>query len=402
MIAPITEGIKRMLFLLIFLTALPQAKAYQIVYGENLIISQPVYEDLYVAGGTVSINAPVHGDLIVAGGTIAINDSVYNDLLLAGGTVTLNGYVGDDIRCAGGQLRISKNAGGDVLIAGGTINIEREVTLKGLVISGGTVIIDGTVLGEIRSAAGNFVLNGTAGKGIDCRGGKITINGDVKGMAVLSAMNKLVIGNSASFTNDVRYYSPESKVDFRQSVKNGKAVYDESLAVNKDERRMMGFGVMGLLWYLGMVLIMIMLIEYLFTRLLKKAGDTFRYEKLKSLVRGFLFFVVVPVLAVLAFVSIVGLPVGFILLFGYILVLSVTTSITALVITHSLNNNYFHKTNYWSLVFIAFGIFILLKLVSLIPVLGWLVMLVLACIALGAVILNVKWRRSSSVIVTSD
>lgn len=52
------------------------AAAFRIEYGNNITISMPVYEDLYIAAGTITINAPIYGDLIVAGGTVIINDTV--------------------------------------------------------------------------------------------------------------------------------------------------------------------------------------------------------------------------------------------------------------------------------------------------------------------------------------
>ena len=74
------------------------ASAFRIEYVYNVISSQPMYEDLYIAGGSITINYPIYGDLIIAGGTVIINDTVTNDILLAGGTVTFNGFVGDDIK----------------------------------------------------------------------------------------------------------------------------------------------------------------------------------------------------------------------------------------------------------------------------------------------------------------
>jgi hypothetical protein len=43
--------------------------------------------------------------------------------------------------------------------------------------------------------------------------------------------------------------------------------------------------------------------------------------------------------------------------------------------------------------FAAFGIFILLKLISFTPFIGWLIMIFLACMTFGAILLNVRWKR---------
>jgi hypothetical protein len=44
-------------------------------------------------------------------------------------------------------------------------------------------------------------------------------------------------------------------------------------------------------------------------------------------------------------------------------------------------------------VFAAFGVFVVLKLLTFTPFLGWFIYAVPACICFGAIILNIKWRR---------
>ena len=75
---------KRILALIAMVICFTPVNAYRIIYGNNVVISQPVYEDLYIAGGNVTINAPVYGDLIIAGGTIVTGD---------GNTIIANGYL---------------------------------------------------------------------------------------------------------------------------------------------------------------------------------------------------------------------------------------------------------------------------------------------------------------------
>ncbi len=369
------------------------AFAFRIEYGKNIVISQPVYEDLYVLGGNVTINAPIHGDLIIAGGTIIINDTVTNDILLAGGNVTFNGFVGDDIRCVGGNIHISKNVTGDIVIAGGEVTIDKAVSIGGLLASGGNITVDGNVNGEVRGAFGRLLLNGNIEKDIDCRGGKITVNGSIGGRSVLAARN-IIIGNDAAFNNDVRYWNKKGSVDFKQSLKNAKATYDSSLEIKTGKWYFLGaFTILGLLWYLGMALFMILVVQYLFSATMKKAADTFFNHTLKSLGMGFLYFIVVPVAAVVFFITLVGVPVGLLLLLVYIILILLAIVITSVVGTNWLNNRYEKKWNFWRLAFTAFGLFVILKFISSAPFVGWLIIILLVCIAFGAILLNTRWKR---------
>ena len=378
-----------------------QAFSFRLEYGNNVVITQPVYEDLYISAGSITINAPVFGDLICTGGTININDSVSDDIIVAGGTVTFNGYVGDDIRCAGGRLYIQKNIGGDLVIAGGQVTVNRDVVIGGgLLMGGGDITFNGTVNKSVRAGFGSLVFNGRAEKDIDVRGGDLQINGTVMGPSIIAA-NKITIGNDASFNNDVRYWNKAGAVDFRQSIKNGKAAYDPSLKIETGRWYYLGgMSVMGLLWYIGMALLMIAIIQYLFNATMQKAGDTVFNKTLKSSGFGLLFFIAVPVASVIAFITIIGVPVGLLLLFNYIILILLATVITSLVAAHWINNRFNYKWGYWKLVFAALGIFVLLKLISLMPFLGWFIVLLAACMAFGAILQNINWKRKQQVELT--
>lgn len=384
--------------LLCFVLTLAIMSSVRAQMGKNIVIDKPVYEDVYIAGGEVMVSAPVYGDLVVAGGNVTINDTVSGDILAAGGTITLNGYVGDDIRCAGGRLNITKNVSGDVVVTGGKIFISKGAVIGSLVSAGGDITIDGQINGMIKTRSGKLSLNGIAMKDIDCRGADIVINGMVHGRSLLVAGDRLTIGNAAAFTNDVHYWVPSKTIDFHNSVKNGQAIYDPSLKMKKDKWYFLGFSsLFGLIWYTGMVFLMIMIIQYLFGRTMKRAGQTAYEKSLKSLGIGFLFWVGVPVAVVIACITVIGVPAGLILLFSYIILAVFAGTITSVLAANWLNNRSFSKWAYWRIVFVAMGIFIVFRIVSLTPFLGWFIIALLVFTAFGSILLSVNWKRNPSV-----
>lgn len=382
---------KQLLVLCLFLLGLT-AYAGRIEYGSNITINSPVYEDLYIAGGTVVINAPVHGDLIAAGGTIQINDTVMNDILVTGGNINFHGYVGDDIRCAGGTLMIYKDVGGDVVVTGGNVIVNRSATIGSLVASGGDIRVDGNIRHELRGIFGRLTFNGSVNNAT-CRGGHIIMNGVVNGPAILAASEKLVIGNKAVFRSTVNYWSPAKKVDFGNAVTGAAPVFDKSLKIGSDHWYFLGFtSFIAVLWYLAMALVMIFLVTYFFPNTMYKAGMTLAASFWKSLGYGLLFFIAVPVLAIIICVTVIGLPVGLITMAGYLVLLLLAGVITAVVLSNWIHQQTGSKPGLWRLVFSGMGIFIVLKIVSLTPFLGWLVMLLIVCAAFGAVLLNINWK----------
>lgn len=393
---------KKILLTFLMAVQLLFAGAFHIVYGDNIVISRPVFGDLYVAGENITINAPVYGDLVVAGGTLTINDTVKQDVILAGGNVFFNSYVGDDIRCAGGKIRISHHVGGDVVVAGGTITITADAVIGGLLVSGGEVTVDGDVMGEIKGSVGKLFLNGDVAEGMDCRGGTVYLNGKVGGRTIVSAP-EVVIGPKAAFYNDLRYWTETKHVNFDAVMKKGVAMYDPSLSIPGGKWYFLGAtSLLVLLWYMGMALLMIIIMQYLFAGAMKKAAGTMFNHALKSVGYGLLFFIGVPILAIAAFLTVVGVPVGLLLIFAYIVLILLATVITSVVTANWFSDRYAKKWGFWKLVFSAFGIFLVLKLVFLMPIIGWLVLLLMVCAAFGALLLSISWRRKLSVSPRSD
>lgn len=356
--------------------------------GHTIIIDQPVSQDLYLAGGTLVINAPVHGDLVVAGGKVYINDTITRDVLVAGGTVVIKGYIGGKVRCLGGTVVLDHLLQGDLLVGGGDIRVEKSCVVMGSVLAGGgRLTIYGEVREDVRVYAGRFLLYGPVGRNLEFRGGAIGIHGRVGGESRISATDRLEIGYSAVFNGPVRYWSPDT-VNFGTSLRTGQAVRDETLAVRTSHWYFLGgSGALVFLWYLGMALMLIILLQYLFRPAFQRAGEKVYEQTLKSFGTGLLFFLGTPLFIIMAIASLVAMPVGFLLLFGYVFILLTCGSISSVVAAHWFSNLMGSNGRFWEQVGMAFVFFILLRLVLSIPLFGWILYPLVICIAIGAIAL---------------
>jgi cytoskeletal protein CcmA (bactofilin family) len=370
--------------------------------GDKVMVDTVVEHDLYVAAGMVVVQAPVHGDLVTAGGTVMVQDTVTQDLLIAGGDVTVSGFVGDDVRCAAGTVTLSGTVAGDVIVTGGRVVLAKTALVLGnLVSSGGEVTIDGTVRGNIDDASGTFTLNGVGERNVTCRGGRIVANGAVKGSAVLAA-ETIAIGPAATFGQDVRYWNRAGTLAVEKPQQSIRATYDPALEINGAHWQYLGFASLIMaLWYLATALVMIVVIQYLFSRTLLSAATTVRTVSLKSMGVGFLFLIGVPVGIVFLFVTVIGIPLGILALLAYATLVVLATIIVALLMANWINNTFYESA--WGnprIVATAFLIFVVLKLVTFTPLVGPLVMLLLVAMAFGAILLNVKWARTKALDLT--
>lgn len=360
--------------------------------GDTITLNVPEHHDVYVAGGQVTINAPVYGDLVVAGGTVIVNDSITQDMLIAGGNVILNGYGGDDVRCATGRLTLKGRVNGDLVITGGNIHLLSTAVVNGNVFSSGSeIIIDGKVNGIIRDVSAHFILNGIAGQTLESKGGKITINGTVNGNSVLAA-EMLEIGPNARFNNAVRFWCEAMYVDFKTSLQGHTATYDPALKQTVSQWQYLGYGsFMMVMWYLGTAFVMIVLIQLLFRNMLERAAVTIRNSSLKSLGTGILLVIAVPVAIVIFFVSVITIPVALLTLIAFVTLILLATIIVALLIASWVNVTYYQsKWTNGKLMLIGFSFFVCLKLATLTPFIGPVIMGLLACMAFGGLLLSIR------------
>jgi len=384
---------KKFLFsTLLLLLVISNAKALIITSGSTVVIEHAVHEDIYISAGTVLIEAPVYGSLIVAGGTVTVKDSILNDILIVGGELNFYGYVGGTVRCAGGRLKVASNISRDLVAAGGTLSLGKKDTVGGdLVASAGNLLIDGVVNGNSRIKAGSFVLHGVAGGDLECRAETIDISGRIEGRSSLAASGSINITDNAFLRQDVRYWTPDRVISTGRNIEKSKLVYDPALKLSVSHWYYFGVqSVAGVLWYLGMALLMIFILQYLFSASFRKAGVTAFAHTGRSFLTGIVYFIAIPLLAILCFISLIGIPIGIILLFVYIGTLFFSGILTALVSAHWLQSRVGANWKPVNIGFVALGLLILLRLVAATPFLGFIIFCILVCIAIGAILQNFR------------
>lgn len=393
------KAMKQRIFLTWMLALLSTLPAFALHFesGDNIRISQPVNEDIYVFGGSIYVDAPVHGDIWCAGGTITINDTVTGDIVVAGGNIYLRGTVLDDVRAAGGSLILSGNIGGDLLITGGTVSVEPNTDIMGdVALSGGTATLGNTIRGNLKAAGGTVFLNGTVEKNFEFNGGDLNLNGTVGGTSVLIA-KRIVVGENAALRGNVRYWTHDGEVNFGDALREGATASFDSSLQKKFERpdyKFLGFAsFLAVVWYLIAAFILIWLGQWLFHKTFRDAAGTAQAEPVRSLGYGFLYFAVVPVAVAFMFVSVVGIPVGLIVLLFYVLFLTLANIITALVGAHWIDRRKGYNWRPLQLVFAALGLLVLLKLLGFIPFLGWIVKIAAVLIVFGAILDNTGFFR---------
>gem|GEM_PF-603612 len=353
-----------------------------------------VKDDLYVAGKIINITREVQGDLLAAGGDISVSKKVSQDLMAAGGTINITSDVGDDMRVAGGEIFIKSKIGGDLVIFGGTVILDAaSVVGRDLIITGGEVVVHGRVIGNVRAKGGRITLNGVVDGNLIAEAGELHLNGRVLGYSKVSG-EEVHLGSSAKFGKKVEYWSPAGPMSFGAAATD--TLFSPSLERQQNGKKTHQAKVMLASTFMAFSFLAAALVMGLLIIITKKyfadVATQLRKDPWWSLLYGFLYVIVTPVLSVILMITIIGLPLGLFFFFGYIFSLVFALPVTALVVGKLLQIKYKKKWGKGMFFLVSVGVLVVLKLLAVIPLIGLLIKLLLILAVLGA-LMTTKCRK---------
>jgi cytoskeletal protein CcmA (bactofilin family) len=332
-------------------------------------------DDRYVAGDDVMLEEDVAGDALVVGGRSEVAGRVGGDALVTGGTVDVRGEIDEDVYAAGGDVRIEATVRGNLRAAGGSVSLEPT----------------GRVEGNVTLAGGNVDVYGRVGGGLQAFGGRIRIDGEVAG-DVEAASDNVRIGPDARIGGKLLYRGPG-----KPEVADGAVIAG---GVEKQRRAWkeispesgigrVATGVMRALWFAGVLLLGVLFVA-LFPAFSREAAATVRSDALASVGLGLALLVAVPVVAVVLFITIVGIPLGFAALLGYALLLMLgymtgALALGDLILARAKPEE--ARAAGWRILFLVLAL-VLIALVRRIPAVGELAVFVLFLAGFGAFVLR--------------
>jgi cytoskeletal protein CcmA (bactofilin family) len=380
------------LFLTIVISIINYSNLYsQYHYGEEVYITERQKGDVYIGAEKISIENVIEGDLMAAGANISISDSVLSDLTCAGASIKLSGFVGDDVRCAGGTIDIKGIIGDDLILFGGDLNIDRETTVNGQLLAfGGDTRLNGHVKGKAKVLGAKLVLDGVIENGFEFEGEKIIINGTIKGDSKIAA-NEIEFGDRALIDGNLEYWSEEGEVVFRNNLVLGKATFNPELAL--ETRPWQWSFSKPLFWLLPLFyvlasLLILLLLNLFFGKYFKIASHFVREDFSKSLGVGVLYLLGFPILIAILFAIVIGIPLAVLLLILYIFSLLFGHAIASVMLAQYINDKQQKHWKMGMITIISLGLFLVIKLVTIIPFLGWLWSIIIIGSVYGGMILS--------------
>lgn len=340
----------------------------------------PVEHDLgsdhFIAGSSVSIATPVQGDLVAAGGNVDVSAEIGGDAVVAGGNVRLGAAVRHGVYAAGGRVALNAPVQRNARMAGGTIEIGPQARIGGNVSAGaGEVRISGPIDGYLQVGAGRVVIDAPVG-------GNVEVASEV-----------LELGPKARISGRLRYVSRnEVQRDPAAEVTGGieRVTPSATWPVPSRVQERAGRGA-GWVWSAGLMLIAGILAVAL-PGVYTGVGATMQARWALSLLVGFIALVCIPVAAVIAMFTVIGVPLGLAALALYLVLLLagyVSTGVVAggLALTRLRAVRASHPG--WRFGAAALGMFSI-SLLGRLPWVGGLIVLAALLVGIGALLMQLR------------
>lgn len=273
---------------------LTSASTYRSGLNVDIAPSDQLTGNVYIISPDLRFDGAAPQDLSIATISGNVHGRVTGDLNLLAGRTSVRANVGGSVHVAGGSVTIHSRIDGDLVVAGGNVTLASQSSVAGdVIVAGGKVRLDGRVQGTVYGTAVTIQQRGT-----------VTGNLEVQ-------TSRLSLENNARVNGRVRYQSP---VDAR--IANSALVTGTTERTNAAPWSGIGDGalspfgsVLKLTWSLLAGAAVIGLMPRLASRIADHATPP-----LQPAAVGIISIVLMPIIALLLLGTILGIPLGLLLL----------------------------------------------------------------------------------------
>lgn len=251
----------------------------------------PIENDLYVSAITANITADVQGDVTLATLRGTLDSTVGGSVHVIAGNVTIRGTIEGTLYIAAGRVQLEGTVQGNTVVAGGRLEFGDGARVGGdLIIFGAQAQVDGVVDGKLYGSVLHYDQDG-----------------DVSGNVELQS-DSITLGSNASIGDDFRYQSQTgADIDTNAQV-GGEVVHTDKSPWNGIGSGALApyGGFMRLVWSLMVGAVLVAIAPRFFYR-----ASGFASKIVAPGIWGVVGLVLIPILTVLAFLSVLLIPIGF-------------------------------------------------------------------------------------------
>ncbi|MDD2807402.1 MAG: polymer-forming cytoskeletal protein [Patescibacteria group bacterium] len=333
-------------------------------FGSNIQIDGAINGDVLVAGSNIDINGPVAGDIIAFGSNIKINSSVGGSVRAIAPNIEINGEVQRNIWLLSTNVKYGEQA---------TTGWDFDAITS-------AAELKGKIIGSAKIKADNVVLAGAIAKNADVslgRSGKLLIEstGLVDGNLIYRAKDQTQLelkdGGKVTGTTERQDLELSSAIDWKKTFNVANLFLQTIL-------------------FFGLLVIGVIIIS-LVPKIMLNFSEVFEQTPAKALGWGLVYLMVTPLVSLLLFFTIIGIPLAIILLIGFTISLYLAKILAGFGIGLWLFNKIKGENKYQgSLIWPMVVGLLVVTIIGMIPIIGWAVKFLLILWSLGALLIVKK------------
>jgi cytoskeletal protein CcmA (bactofilin family) len=356
-------------------------------------------DDLYLAGNSVRFESQVSGDLIGSCRDFVYSGQSAGSVNWAAQRINIIGPVAGSVRAFAQSIEINSTIGRNLVAFGQTVSIGPSTEIaKDATIYAGKVTFEGKVNGRLKIDADEISISGVIDGDLNTNARELEIkpNAVIKGNFTYQSSDEIKIPDGALIEGETKWI----KID-KDAAKEEKYRAFRSITT-----MIMGFTIINIIFSIGLFLLSLLMgnvviIPLIYLSLIASGLTVLGLTKSKaiksvsimkerpwvSLGLGLVLLLIFPLAVGLAMITLIGIPIAVILLFGCGILLFIGAIYTALFIGSLVCRLVGINKKEPSMVCLLLGIIILASL-SLIPVLGVLVIIATLMFGLGSTVLS--------------
>lgn len=291
----------RFIFALILMIGFPffvKAEATQHRKNDVILLEegQVFRGDYFASGSSVEISGTVEGDAYVAAGQAIIDGVIKGDLLILCGGAEISGEVQGNIRILGGQVTVSGNVQQNATLVAGNVQLSPSSVINGnVVIAAGNADSHGSIKGNAKILASNVRFSSHVNGNVTAYVGEIRVT------------SKGFIGGALDYRSNEPAW-----IDDRAQIKGPIEYHPSLLHSLMDWPWLKGLIIGSKIVALAMNFLFTMAFGWILIRMfpskLSRTIDVLNTKTLNCLRSGIIVLIVVPLLALLLLITVLGAP----------------------------------------------------------------------------------------------
>lgn len=366
-------------FFALFLILPAKASAYVVQKGNSIIITkdQTVNDNLYLAGQNITVEGRVRGDVICAGQNINIKGPVEGSVFCAGQSINIDAPVSGSVNVAASTVNINGIIGQNVKAFGAAVNLGSAAKVGwDMLVGAASANIDGQVNKDLHGGGAAIVINGKVGKNAN-------LNLDGKDTSLTVGDNAVIGGNLLYKSSKEASISSKAKITGkteRTEIKKGGGWQGQDMAQ---------VWVWAALFAIFSSILIGLVLIGLFKKPVVTTADMMLEKIAASIGMGFSILILGPIALILLALTIIGIPLALLLFGVWIIAIGLSKIMAGIFVGRVLVKKYWPAKKdslTWQMIL---GTIIFIIIVA-IPFIGWLLGLIAACWALGAMFFAYK------------